>query len=68
MIHLNVKFSKMKMKHIYECTKIWEIKGNFEDNIPEYEKIMTGNVKEKLQVARIFKDNLKINEKFKKNK
>ena len=34
----------------------------------EFENIMTGNVKEMLQVARILKENLKINENFKKKK
>ena len=55
-------------KHVYECTKIWESKGSYDEQIPKYENIMTGNVKEKLQVARILKENLEIYEKFKKNK
>ena len=38
--------------------------GKIKENIPEYEKIMTGNRKEKILIANIFKDNLKIVEQY----
>ena len=55
-------------KHIYECTEIWKNKEIFDDKIPEYEDVMTGNVKEQLKVAKIMKENLEIYEKLKNKK
>ena len=36
----------------------------YEENIPEFDLIMNGNVKEQLAVARIFLENMKILEKL----
>ena len=52
-------------KHIYECQEIWKMKEYHDENPPEYENIMIENVKEKLEIARIFKENLEIYEKMK---
>ena len=47
-------------EHIYTCDEIWEKRGKIKENIPKYEQIMTGNRKEKILVANIFKENLRI--------
>ena len=57
----------MTQKHIYECIKIWEFKDEKMGDL-KYEEIMTGNVKEKIKIARIFNENFKIHEKFKMTK
>ena len=57
----------MTKKHIYECIKIWEFKDEKMGDL-KYEEIMTGNVKEKIKIARIFNENFKIHEKFKMTK
>ena len=47
-------------KHIYECKEVWQMRGEkYDDSIPNYEKIMDGNVKEKLDIAKIFSENMK---------
>ena len=53
MIPMNVKYVKMRKKYNYDCQEIWKMKENH-----EYEKTMTGNVREKLEVARILKENM----------
>ena len=55
-------------KHIYECTEIWKSKEILDDKIPDYEDIMTGNLKEQLKVAKIMKENLEIYERIKNEK
>ena len=45
---------------IYKCGEIWNTRKESFSNVPEYENIMNGNTKQKLEVARIFKENLKI--------
>ena len=47
-------------EHIYSCGEIWNTRKESFSNVPEYENIMNGNTKQKLEVARIFKENLKI--------
>ena len=51
-------------EHIYKCKEIWKAKHNEGEKIPEYEKIRNGNTGEKIQIARIFKENMKIQEKL----
>ena len=51
-------------KHIYRCPEILRIRNIKFDEIPDYEKIMNGSIKEKLEISRIFEENLKINEEF----
>ena len=53
-------------EHIYKCKEIWKTKDNNGEQIPEYGKIKNGNTKEKLQIARIFKQNMKVQETFQK--
>ena len=55
-------------KHIYECKEIWKIRGTNFEKIPQYENIQTGNLKEQLEVAKIFQENLDILEKVKSEK
>ena len=55
-------------KHVYECKKIWELKNEKKGHLQKYEDIMTGNVKDKIKIARIFKENMKIHEEFKISK
>ena len=49
-------------EHIYKCEEIWKLREKNYEKIIEYEKIMTGNVREKLEIAKIFKENMKIKE------
>jgi hypothetical protein len=35
-----------------------------DDKMPEYEKIMVGTTKEQIEIAKIFKENMKIHEKI----
>lgn len=49
-------------EHIYKCEEIWKLREKKYEKIIEYEKILTGNVMEKLEIAKIFKENMKIKE------
>ena len=49
-------------EHIYKCEEIWKLREKNYEKIIEYEKILTGNVMEKLEIAKIFKENMKIKE------
>ena len=49
-------------EHIYQCKKIWKLKNQSRIEIPEYEDILYGDVKQKVKVARIFHENMKIRE------
>jgi hypothetical protein len=51
-------------EHVYQCKEIWKLRKNEYEKIPSYDKIMTGNVQEKLEVSRIFKENMVIQEKY----
>ena len=51
--------------HIYQCKKIWEIRNQENQNIPQYEMIDKGNSNDQLMVAKIFKENYKILENYK---
>ena len=50
-------------EHVYKCKEILKLR-RCEENIPEFDLIMNGNVKEQLAVARIFMENMKILEKL----
>ena len=51
--------------HIFKSKEIW--KHNLEvHEVPEYNKIFEGNVKEQVEIARMFKRLMKIKEKLKK--
>ena len=52
-------------QHIYICNEILKVSGRKKENYPMYEKILNGNRKEKIQVAKIFKENMKIIEIYK---
>ena len=49
-------------EHVYNCKEIWKLKEYDNENIPEYEKILHGSVKEQIAVAIIFEENMKIKE------
>ena len=55
-------------EHIYKCTEILKLKEINDDKIPEYWKIMDGTTEgtteEKFEIARIFKENMKIHERI----
>ena len=51
-------------EHIYKCTEILKLKEINDDKMPEYEKIMVGTTKEQIEIAKIFKENMKIHEKI----
>ena len=50
--------------HVYNCNEIWEEMGKKQENYPKYEKIINGFRNEKIRIAKIFKDILKILEKY----
>ena len=61
----NVCYSEDEsQEHIYKCAEIWKLKEEKYENIHNYEKIISGSVKEKVEVSRIFKDNMKIRDNF----
>ena len=45
--------------------EILNIKGKNKENIPNYERIQTGSIKEKIEIAKISNENMKILEKVK---
>ena len=55
-------------KHVYECIEIWNKQDIRNLEIPMYENIISGNVKQKIKVARIFNENMKILESIKEKK
>ena len=55
-------FLPKTQEHIYKCEEIWKLREKNHNKIIEYEKILTGNVMEMLEIARIFKENMKIKE------
>ena len=55
-------------QHIYICNEIFKISGRKKENNPMYEKIINGNRKEKIEIAKIFKENMKIIEMHKQGK
>ena len=55
-------------KHVYECQQIWSKQNNINLEKPDYEKILWGNVEEKIKIARIFYENMKILDKMKEKK
>ena len=52
-------------EHVYTCKKIWEIKNQSSSKIPKYEDILWGEVHEKMKVANILTENMKIRERYK---
>ena len=54
-------------EHLYECKKIWMLKNKIHTEYPNYEKILWGNVKEKVEVSKIFLENMKIRQKYEEN-
>ena len=55
-------------KHVYECIEIWNKQDIRNLEIPMYENIISGNVKQKIKVARIYIDNIKLLESMKEKK
>lgn len=51
--------------HIFKCKEIWKHNEEVHE-VPEYNKIFEGNVKEQVEIARMFKRLMKIKEKLKK--
>ena len=49
-------------EHIYLCDQIWKLKKQRKMEIPKFEEIMYGNLKQKVKVTRIFQENMKIRE------
>ena len=54
-------------EHILVCKEILNIEKN-ENEIPSYEKIFSGKVKEQLEIARSFSKKMKILEKIRREK
>ena len=51
--------------HVYTCEEIWKIRGDNRENYTSYEKILDGKRKEKIQIAKVFRENFKIIERAK---
>ena len=49
-------------EHIYNCREILKRKEN--ENVEDFEKILHGSVKEQVEVAKAFRDNMEIKEKI----
>ena len=47
-------------EHIYNCREILKRKEN--ENVEDFEKILHGSVKEQVEVAKAFRDNMEIKE------
>ena len=52
-------------KHVLECTEIKKKQPNLKLDL-KYEKLFNGNLNDKIQIARNFKENMAVREKFKK--
>ena len=52
-------------EHVYQCEEIWKLKKQSNKNIPNYEEILWGDILQKLKVANILKENMKIREDYK---
>ena len=46
-------------KHVYECNEILKLSNKKHLENPKYEEIFSGNVHQKVKVARIIKENVK---------
>ena len=51
-------------KHVYECKKLSSMR-DCKDEVPKYEKIFDGNLKDCIAVAKIFEKNIQLKEKLK---
>ena len=51
--------------HVYTCEDIWKIKGENRENYKSYEKILDGPRNEKIQIAKVFRENFRILERAK---
>ena len=40
--------------HIYQCEQIWKLRNESNMEVPKYEYILYGDVKQKVKVARLF--------------
>ena len=40
-------------EHLYKCIEVWKLMKKEFENIPNYEKIIDGSIKEKIQILRI---------------
>ena len=55
-------------QHVYECEQIWRKRDIKNIEKPMYENIIWGNVIQKIKVARIFHENMKILERIRDKK
>ena len=46
--------------HVYTCDVIWKIRGENKEKFPSFEKMISGSRNEKIQIAKVFKENFKI--------
>ena len=50
--------------HVYNCNEIWKEMGKKKENYPKFDKIINGQRQDKIRIAKIFKEILKIVEKY----
>ena len=51
-------------EHVYNCNEIWEEMGEKQENYPKFDRIKNGQRKDQIKIAKIFKEILKIVEKY----
>ena len=54
------KIEDETQEHVMKCEEIKKIQKYDENELPEYEKIMTGNLRDRIKIAKSFREKLKI--------
>ena len=54
------KIEDESQEHVMKCEEIKKIQKYDENEVPEYEKIMTGNLRDQIKIAKSFSEKLKI--------
>ena len=60
------KIEEESQAHIFKCQKIKSLSTETEYEIPEYDKIFDGKVMEQLKISKVFKQNILILDKLRK--
>ena len=53
------KIEDENQEHVMKCEEIKKIQKYDENEVPEYEKIMTGNLTDQIKIAKSFSEKLK---------
>ena len=55
-------------EHVIKCNVLLQMNSEYDMNVRDYKHILNGNVAQQIQISRLFKSNMKILQKFKKEK